>query len=114
MTDTPKIAPALTPEQWKAAQENEFVKQDMARRFASGRQGTTHGLIALLNDMLRDDDPRKITRADVDDERQAYHDAVMLARHFQDAGMEPARLACRERAARHRRRAEVLASYLPP
>lgn len=58
--------------------------------------------------------PFGFTCEDVEDERQAYHDAVILARHFQDAGMEPERLACRERARRHMGRADRIEALLPP
>lgn len=54
------------------------------------------------------------TREDVEDERQAYHDAVVLARHYENSGMEREHQACRARAARHLARADRIEALLPP
>ncbi|HUT56641.1 MAG TPA: hypothetical protein VNA25_02075 [Phycisphaerae bacterium] len=51
------------------------------------------------------------TEEDVRDERQAYHDAVVLAR---EGGNEGLCLACIARAARHFDRANRIEALLPP
>lgn len=96
-----KIEPALTPEQWASLQGNEFARYDMAKRFATGTEGTTVGLIALLNAALPDSDPRKITRAHVDFLRSCAIDADASDNRGWDA--EPLREI-----------ANLLEAYLPP
>lgn len=105
MSDTPKIAPALSAEEWRRALDNEFVMQDMAKRFATGREGTTAGMIALLNAMMRDDDPRKITRERVDLLRKA---AEMIEIEYDARDNESYEVVTL------RAFADALASYLPP
>lgn len=60
MTDTPKIEPALTPEEWR---ELRAGKLDLYDTFVSAASDAdTVKLIAALNDDLPDSDRRKITR----------------------------------------------------
>jgi hypothetical protein len=72
------------------------------------------GVIAMANHCLPDSDPKKITRAFVEDERAAYRAAVLLARGYQEQGMERERQESRAIAGRHLDRARALKAYLPP
>jgi hypothetical protein len=72
------------------------------------------GVIAMANHCLPDSDPKKITRAFVEDERAAYRAAVLCARAYQDQGMEEERMESSARAGRHLDRARALKAYLPP
>lgn len=103
-----EIKPALTAEEWAMARVHVSL-------YPTGKDlmlqlGNRHGIAAAA----LHDQPFGFTREDVVDEHQAYHDAVMLARHFQDSGMERERLACKERARRHKERADRIEALLPP
>ena len=100
------ILPALTPEEWEA-----FAAKD-ERRGAAGADDPRerHALAAKC----LHGQPFGFTEEDVRDERQAYHDAVVLARHYREGGNEGLRLACIARAARHFDRANRIEALLPP
>lgn len=67
MSDTPKIDPALTPEEWTEMRGagdligRPYYYSGIVQRSAIA--GMPEMGIALLNDLLPDDDRRKITRA---------------------------------------------------
>ena len=104
------MKPAMTAEEWAKVREPLVVEwaQDLPPKRLD--QEFRHGLAARC---LHEQE-FGFTREDVVDERQAYHDAVVLARHYQDIDMEEQRLACRERARRHMERAERIEALLPP
>ena len=142
MSDARSVKPALTSEEWTklespgnpkfeygdvqaGAVRLEYVTVDYDDDFNPQTQylpivygesafrypiADRHGCAALC----LHEQPFGFTREDVHDERQAYHDAVILARHYQDAGMEDARYECIARAARHQRRSDRIAALLPP
>ena len=56
----------------------------------------------------------RFTWEDVDDENQAYHDAVVMARWAQEEGDEERCQQFQGRARRHRLRAMKIAALLPP
>ena len=68
MTDTPKIAPALTALEWEEALAwphgllDYLVKPGDAIGYGKDKPEDLRALIALANAALPDDDPRKITR----------------------------------------------------
>ena len=135
-----EIKPALTAEEWARERKSFYNRTARARRGMmecsaiglleyTNENGVHNGLHIYGNGLLCNvnapnlpalaalclhEQPFGFTREDVKDERQAYHDAVILARHYQDAGMERERLACRARAKRHMDRADRIEALLSP
>jgi len=81
------IPPALTPKEWEAAKTACFV-----------RTGTLASVIAIANDELPDDDPRKIT--------WAMYDALCDVKGSSESDVEASEIVDQL--------IDVLASYLPP
>ena len=122
MSDETKIAPALTPEEWR---EKLAVRADGTALwpisitflsalhiqitrdidFTAEKPATLTALIALANAALPDDDQRKITRTKLDLLREA---AEMISQEY-DAPGNDSTMVVGLRAL-----ADALASYLPP
>jgi hypothetical protein len=102
MTDTSKIEPALSPEEWAnlSVFKGETAAQHRIMLALNGGGTVAHmpATIALANAALSDDDPRKITWAMVDEIREA-------ASFIHEVSEEQPKL---------KRIAAALASYLPP
>lgn len=113
MSLTPNIQPALTPEEWASVHVRDGAAE-IVLQFEDGYREmyppTYHRIAALA----LYGQPFGLTHEDVTDEREAYTDAVRLARQAQDAGDEVTRLRYVERARRHRHRADRIAALLPP
>lgn len=109
MTDTPKIEPAVTSEQW-ARHSDTFRRVWMIE--AVDEQDFA-ALIALANAALKDDDPRKITREKVRLVRELADLAWLRAKSFKIAEPFATQNADRARA-EVEQFADALESYLPP
>lgn len=118
------ITPALTPTsetRWGRKVEH-WVGELQAQLVGCQQKGLGLGSPRFywqLLDSMRDELAHERTLEgfaweDVDDERAAYHDAVVLARYAQERGDEAERQRLKERAARHVHRADRIAALLPP
>ena len=104
-----EIKPALTEEEWAALDPNWFQKG----RFGGDNYLTydqRHAMAAKCLQYM----PFGFTREDVEDEHLAYRDAVIVARHYQDAGDEQNQQLFIARAKRHISRAKRIEALLPP
>ena len=120
-SDTPEIQPALTKEEWweylnsgrrSPTAEDEFEENREAwGKTAEEMRRTYHKNAARA---LYQAGPLGFTWEDVDDENQAYHDAVVMARWAQEEGDEERCQQFQGRARRHRLRAMKIAALLPP
>jgi hypothetical protein len=112
MTDTPKIAPALTALEWEEALAwphgllDYLVKPGDAIGYGKDKPEDLRALIALANAALPDDDPRKITRAGVTAMRD---DAAKLRARSLNGDDDLFLIAWRLSLL-----ADALESYLPP
>jgi hypothetical protein len=110
MTETPKIEPDITPDEWAFFNRtgvtlNGAIDSVLCLTATAQRQA-----LAYLNADLADDDPRKMTRKWVDDLRMAAGVCIESSREADES--EHIRLAsCARRLLTH---ASALESYLPP
>lgn len=99
-----KIEPALSAEEWQKVEEPMVTGKQSALRYLFDEIDEEQA-IALANNALRDNDPRKITRKIVAEIRDC---AEIMDGEY---AFEPVR---RAQAARITAFANALASYLPP
>lgn len=118
-----ELKPALTAEEWRRQMRNPYhaflvnfgrcgcgVPRIVNLYDPSVEPKQSHKLAALA----LHGQPFGFTREDVKDEGQAYHDAVVAARHAGDRGDEEERQRLKEMARRHLHRADRIEALLPP
>jgi len=98
MSETRKIEPALSEQEWAAVLETIEIKRE--RQLAPSADQCAHD-IAVANAALPDSDPRKITRATIEDIRSAAEQIQLDPEEYY-------------RGRRLLSFADALASYLPP